>query len=163
MERSKRIQVSTPILASILIFLLLVAGCTSITANTVKSSGTTQSMATSGNTVERVEVIHFHGDQQCTSCIAVGDLAQDTVNEYFPHELASGKLSFQHINYDDPANKDIAGSYGVIGSSLWITTHDASGVHRQQDLDVWSLTGDKKAYMDHLSGIIAKRLNGEIS
>jgi thiol-disulfide isomerase/thioredoxin len=113
--------------------------------------------------VDRVEVIHFHGDDQCISCIAVGELAEETVNEYFPRELASGKLIFRHVNFDDPANKNIVASYGITGSSLWITMYDANGVHRLQDLDVWYLTGDKEKYKAYLAGIIARRMNGDLS
>ena len=118
--------------------------------------------ATSG-TVEKVEVFHFHGNQQCTSCIAVGDLAEKTVNANFKDELASGRLTFAHVNYDLPDNTALATKYGVTGSSLWIGIYDANGFHKQQNLDVWSLTGDKAAYDMYLSAIIKKRLNGDLS
>jgi thiol-disulfide isomerase/thioredoxin len=108
-------------------------------------------------------VFHFHGDNQCTSCIAVGDLAEKTVKEYFPHELASGKLIFRHINFDDPANRNVVASYSVTGSSLWITMNDVNGVHRMQDMDVWYLTGDKEKYKAYLASVITRRLNGDLS
>jgi len=51
----------------------------------------------------------------------------------------------------------------VTGSSLWIGIYDANGFHKQQNLDVWYLTGEKEAYRTYLSGIISKRLNGDLS
>ena len=113
--------------------------------------------------VEKVEVYHFHGNQQCTSCIAVGDLAEKTVNASFKNELASGRLVFAHVNYDLPENAALAAKYNVTGSSLWIGVFDANGFHKQQNLDVWSLTGNKEAYQTYLSAVIAKRLNGDLS
>jgi thiol-disulfide isomerase/thioredoxin len=126
---------------------LVVAGCSDSSIRHGAGPVSQPPVTIPNSTVDRVEVIHFHGDQQCTSCIAVGDLAEETVKEYFPRELASGKLSFRHINFDDPVNRDIAAAYGVTGSSLWITSYDANGVNRLQDMDVWYLTWDKTKYM----------------
>jgi thiol-disulfide isomerase/thioredoxin len=147
----------------IIVVLLFTAGCTESSFQPGNARPIPQSTISSNSTVERVEVIHFHGDQQCTSCIEVGDLAEETVKEYFPRELTSGKLSFHHVNYDDLANKDIVANYRVTGSSLWITSYDANGVHRLQDMDVWYLTGDKARYKAYLAGIISERLNGDRS
>ena len=146
-----------------IVILLLTAGCTGTSPHPgAASPSVSQPAIGSDSTVERVEVLHFHGNQQCTSCIEVGDLAEETVKEYFPLELTSGKVSFRHINYDNPENKDMVASYGVTGASLWITSYDANGVHRLQDMEVWYLTGDKEKYKAYLAGVIAKRLNGDL-
>ena len=111
----------------------------------------------------KVEVYHFHGNTQCPSCIAVGDLAEKTVNDNFKAELASGRLVFAHVNYDLPENSALAAKYGVTGSSLWLGTYDSDGFHKQQDMDVWYLIDDKNAYSSYLSGIITRRLNGDLT
>jgi hypothetical protein len=41
--------------------------------------------------------------------------------------------------------------------------YDADGFHKQQNLDVWSLTNDEAVYEAYLSAIIARRLNGDLS
>jgi hypothetical protein len=146
-------------LVSLLIGSGLTAGCTA----PAKSPGSVPVATNASGTVEKVEVYHFHGDQQCTSCIAVGDLAEKTVNANFKDELASGRLIFAHVNYDLPENTGLAKKYGVTGSSLWIGIYDTNGFHKQQNLDVWSLTNDKKMYETYLSAIISKRLNGDLS
>jgi hypothetical protein len=152
----------------IFVFLVIACGITAGCMSSVESSGSPQRpaspiLASNSSLVERVEVIHFHGDQQCITCIAVGDLAEETVKEYFPMELSSGKLSFKHINFDDPVNKNYVTDYGITGSSLWITTYGANGVHRTQNLDVWSLTDDKERYKAYLASVITRRLNGDLS
>jgi hypothetical protein len=147
------------ILVFFFIGISITAGCTS----QVKSSASVPVKAGPGGTVEKVEVYHFHGNQQCASCIAVGDLAEKTVKTNFKDELALGRLVFAHVNYDLPENAALATKYGVTGSSLWIGIYDANGFHKQQNLDVWSLTGEKEAYDIYLSAIIAKRLNGDLS
>ncbi|MEI7856359.1 MAG: nitrophenyl compound nitroreductase subunit ArsF family protein [Methanomicrobiales archaeon] len=151
------------LLGGFLILLLLVtAGCTNSSPSDAVLFPSTSPIP-ANTTVDRVEVIHFHGNNQCISCIAVGNLAEETVKEYFPRELASGKLSFRHVNFDDTANKNIVASYGITGSSLWITMYDANGVHRLQDLDVWYLTGDKERSRAYLASVITRRLGGDLA
>jgi thiol-disulfide isomerase/thioredoxin len=145
----------------IVIFILLLfgiaAGCTA-PADSVASTP----RVTSGP-VEKVEVYHFHGNQQCASCIAVGDLAEKTVNENFKDELASGRLVFAHINAQQPENADLAAKYGVTGSSLWIGVYDANGFYKEENVKVWYLINNPEEYSLYLTDLINKRLNGDLS
>ena len=70
-----------------------------------------------------LEIYHFHGTNQCVSCIAIGDLAEKTLNTYFKKELDSGKIKFAHINGELEENRDLVLKYGATGSSLWIGTY----------------------------------------
>src|SRR5512136_1882837 len=142
--------------AVLVILLLCVSGCTSGTA----PPAVHQVPAINTTPVEKVEVIHFHGSRQCASCIAVGDLAEKTVNTSFRHELASGRLVFAHVNYDLPENAALTAKYNVTGSSLWIGMYDANGFHKEQDTRVWSLISNEEAYRSYLRELITKRLNG---
>jgi hypothetical protein len=152
------------IFGSFIVILLLTAGCTDSSPHLGAAAPSAPLPAISINsTVERVEVYHFHGNQQCTSCIAVGDLAEKTVNTNFKDELASGRLVFTHVNAELPENRALAEKYGVTGSSLWIGVYDGNGFHKKEDVRVWSLISDKDAYMTYLSGIISKRLSGDLS
>jgi len=151
-----------------LVFLVIAcgftAGCTSSSKSSVSpQSSTLLTDPVNSFSVEKVEVYHFHGNNQCTSCIAVGDLAEKTVTANFKDELASGRLVFAHINAEQPENRALAEKYGVTGSSLWIGVYDANGVHKEQDIKVWYLIDDEDAYSMYLSGIIAGRLNGDLS
>jgi hypothetical protein len=151
------------IIVFFIVALLFIAGCTDSSQNQSAAPTVSFSTINSNSTVERVEVFHFHGNSQCTSCIAVGDLAEKTVNTNFKAELASGRVVFAHVNYDLPENAALAAKYGVTGSSLWLGIYDANGFHRQQDMDVWYLTGDKEKYKEYLASVITRRLNGDLS
>ncbi|OPY39089.1 MAG: hypothetical protein A4E35_00323 [Methanoregula sp. PtaU1.Bin051] len=149
------------IFAGIIIFCTLIgfgvaAGCTS-------PASTSSSVPATAGPVEKVEVYHFHATQQCISCIAVGDLAEKTVNENFKDELASGRLVFAHVNGQLPENNELVSKYGATGSSLWIGVYDANGFYKEEDIRVWYLINNKEAYSTYLSGIISKRLNGDLS
>jgi hypothetical protein len=152
--------------------LLLIAGCAGnppVTAgvnytqtnNTQTLSSTPNSSELAVKGVERVEVIHFHGTNQCYSCKTVGQYAEETVNTYFAEELKSGKITFAHINAELPENRELATKYGVTGASLWIGVYDSKGFHKEQNTQVWSKLGDKNEYMGYLKAIIQKRLEGD--
>jgi hypothetical protein len=145
--------------AGLVLLFLAFSCCTSVTG----PSPSYQQSAINATTVEKVEVFHFYGNHQCASCIAVGDLAERTVNASFGTELASGRLVFAHVNYDLPENAALAAKYNVTGSSLWIGVYDANGFHKEQDTRVWSLTGSEDDYTRYLTGLITKRLSGDIS
>ena len=157
------------ILPSILFVFLVIAcgftaGCTSPSESSAyHQSSTSLTNPINSFSVERVEVYHFHGNNQCTSCIAVGDLAEKTVNANFKDELASGRLVFAHVNYALSENTALATKYNVTGSALWIGVYDANGFHKEQDIKVWYLIDDPDTYSNYLSGIINKRLNGDLS
>jgi hypothetical protein len=151
------------IFVALIIAIGFTAGCTDSSPHLGAAPSAPHSTASTNSTVERVEVYHFHGNSQCTSCIAVGDLAETTVNDNFKAELASGRLVFAHVNAEKPENVALATKYGVTGSSLWIGVYDANGFHKKEDTRVWSLIGNKDAYNFYLTGLISKRLNGDLS
>jgi hypothetical protein len=123
-----------------------------ITASETKISGD----------IEKIEVIHFHGTNQCYSCVTMGDLAEETINTYFQDELKSGKITFQHINAELPENYEIANKYGVTGSSLWIGTYYSDGsFKKEQNINVWYKINDKQDFMNYLKGVIKTKLSGE--
>jgi len=151
------------IFVALIVAISFTAGCTDSSPHMGTASSAPLSTANTNSAVERVEVYHFHGNSQCTSCIAVGDLAEKTVNDNFKAELASGRLVFAHVNAEKPENVALASKYGVTGSSLWIGVYDANGFHKKEDTRVWSLIGNKDAYNFYLTGLISKRLNGDLS
>jgi hypothetical protein len=115
-------------------------------------------------TVTRVEGIHFTTPNQCTSCVVLGNYAEETVKTHFPEELGSGKLVFDHIDVADPAKKEIVERYGATGSSLWIGTYDdQGGFYKEEDIRVWYKLNDKPGYMQYLKTLIEMRLRGDFS
>jgi outer membrane murein-binding lipoprotein Lpp len=163
MVPNTRIQVSSLVLACIVISLLLVAGCSSLTSNAGKGEMTAQSTNSPNSTVERVEVIHFHPAQQCYSCRTVGEDANETVNLFFAPELESGKLVFKEVNLNLPENADLVKKYEVTGSSLWIGVYDANGFHKEQNVNVWYKINNKTEFVQYLQPIIRDRINGVIT
>jgi hypothetical protein len=157
------------IILLLILALVLLGACTTTekaasTQDNICNSTTCSSTYNLANrTVEKVEVYHFHGHSQCSACIAVGKLAEETVNTYFAQELKSGKVVFGHINAQLAENTELAAKYKVTGSSLWIGVYDNNGFHPEQNTNVWYKINDKADYMNYLKGIIEKRLAGDLS
>ncbi len=152
------------ILLIVSLVLTALAGCS--TEEQVSSSGAAVISAQdeiSRNVVDKVEVYHFHGTNQCYSCKTVGAYAEETVKTYFADELNSGKIVFGHINAELLENSELATKYGVTGSSLWIGVYDKDGFHKEVNNNVWYKISDKDDYMNYLKGIIEKRLAGDLN
>ena len=149
----------------LLLISILFFGCVSNTQDTLinQNTSTTLSQNSSVNGNITVEIYHFHGTNQCYSCIKVGELAEKTVNTYFKDELESGKLVFAHINGELPENQDLVNKYGVTGSSLWIGTYVNGKFYKEQNINVWYKIDNEKEYLDYLKSILERRLSGGLN
>jgi hypothetical protein len=113
--------------------------------------------------IDKLEVYHFHGTNQCYSCKTVGAYAEETVNTYFADELKTGKIVFGHINAELPENKDLAIKYGATSASLWLGSYDKTGFRAEQNTNVWYKISNKQDYMNYLKDLIQKRLAGDMT
>ena len=150
-------MVTTRTTTIILAAVMILAGCTA----QGESSG--EPAASYMSSAEKVEVYHFHGTQQCYSCIRVGDLAEKTINTYYSEEVADGKIVFAHINGQAPENQALVSLYGATGSSLWIGTTIEGSFHKEQSVLVWYKINNEEDYMNYLQGVLDKRLAGDLT
>jgi len=112
--------------------------------------------------IEKIEIYHFHGTNQCYSCITMGDLAEETINTYFFDELKSGKIIFAHLNGELPENYNLVKKFGATGSSLWIgVTYKEGSFTKEENINVWYKINNKQDYMNYLKGVIDGKLKGE--
>jgi thioredoxin-related protein len=144
----------------LLILAVFLAGCRS---NSDTGDSISENTRLSTSNVQKIEIYHFHGTSQCYSCKTVGAYAEETINLYYAEELQSGKIVFDHINFDLPENVELARKYGVTGSSLWIGVYDPNGFHPEQNVNVWYKIQDKDDYLLYLKSVIDKRIAGDFS
>ena len=131
---------------------------------TCELSPAEQTQTQEASNIEKIEVYHFHGTNQCYSCITVGAYAEETINTFFADELKSGKIVFGHINGELPENQELVKKYEATGSSLWIGTYTSDGkFNKEQNTNVWYKIGNKQEYLNYLKGVIDKKLSGDLS
>jgi thiol-disulfide isomerase/thioredoxin len=100
---------------SIFVLFLMISSC--------KSGGTSTETTSDSSTVVTekgsVQVMYFHGERRCPTCVAVGEVAKESVAEYF---AANAKVSFLDINIEEESNKTLAEKYEVSGSGLFVVS-----------------------------------------
>lgn len=163
MEKQKNIYKTISL--TLIVFLIIMLGVfiSLINGNNKEVEETNKSSLQKQYDNISLEVYHFHGTDQCASCIAVGDLAEKTINTYFKEELDSGKIKFAHINAELPENYQLAKKYGVTGSSLWIGTYLDGEFHKEENTRVWYKINNEQDYMTYLKGELEKRLSGDLN
>lgn len=114
-------------------------------------------------TVDKIEVYHFHGANQCYSCKTIKTFAEKTVNTYYPDLLESGKMEFRSINGELPENIEVTIKYGATGSSLWIGTYINGEFHKEENINVWYKVNDEEDFLIYLKEFLDKRLSGDLS
>lgn len=98
---------------------------------------------------DKIEIVHFHGTQQCSSCIAVGKYAKKTIEENFPEEYESGKIVFKDINGELNENQLIVMKFKASGSSLFINSIIDGKDNIKEDTKVWSLVNSEEQYINY--------------
>jgi len=145
----------------LVVSVLVISGCINQGDVIVNRNSSSNGVVYSGN-VEKIEVFHFHGNQQCQGCINVGKCAEDAVNEYFQDEQELDLVIFAHVNGDLPENADLVQQYGAAGSSLWIGVYDEDGsFSKEQNINVWYKTSDMEKCREYIKVVIEEKLQGE--
>ena len=114
--------------------------------------------------IEKIEIIHFFGTNQCYACKTMGEYAKETVETYFSEELDSGIIEFKQLNGDMQKNRAKVNEYGATGSSLWIGIYynnDDKTFEKKEIVEVWYKLRNKQEFMNYLKQVIEEKLPGE--
>ena len=99
-----------------------------------------------------VSVVFFHGEKRCRTCIRIGTLAREVLEEEFAAQQQAGVLHWEEINYDQPAHAHFVKRYELVSSTLVLTRWEAGRETEWKRLDaVWDHVGDDAAYRAYLS------------
>ena len=98
---------------------------------------------------DKIEVVHFHGTQQCWSCITVGEYALKTIKEKFPDEYASGKIVYKDINGELKENQEIVVKYQARGTSLFVSAIHGEKDDIAEDTTVWRLVNNESQFISY--------------
>lgn len=73
--------------------------------------------------VSTVNVYYFHGKARCKTCIAVGDVAKETIEKAF---AGNKNVRFTEINTSEKGNEALVEKYEVTWNALIIAKGDQS-------------------------------------
>jgi len=109
---------------------------------------------------DKIQLYHFHGTNQCWSCVTLGELTQKTLDEYFADELKSKKITYEHINAELPENSRLVQKFKVRSISLMINVvvGEVEQYQEQTDLRRYITNEEqfKQALKKKLDGFLGK-------
>ncbi|WP_029038189.1 nitrophenyl compound nitroreductase subunit ArsF family protein [Salinimicrobium xinjiangense] len=76
-----------------------------------KAQNPTQSTTASSNA--EIEVIQFHSENRCKTCLAIESLTRETLKDY-------PAISFSTVNVDKSENEKMADEFEAFGTSLFL-------------------------------------------
>ncbi len=123
------------------------------------SPGTASSteMATDG-----LVVYYFHSNTRCPTCQSIESQAKDTVQTDFASQLTSGTIVWKVLNYEQPANAQLAKKFEIQMPVVVLAEMKSGQVEDWKRLDeVWALVGDKPAFAKYVRDQITGMLAGE--
>jgi len=85
----------------------------------------------------RIEVIDFHTDHRCKTCLTIEGLTKEVLNSTFAPQMKSGVLTFRLVNVDDKANANVAEDFGAYGTALFLHVKK-NGKAEKIDLTEWA-------------------------
>jgi major membrane immunogen (membrane-anchored lipoprotein) len=85
------------------------------------------------NNADRIEVIDFHTDHRCKTCLTIESLTKTILADRYAKEMENGRITFQLINVDEEENLSIAEKFGAYGTSLMLNVI-RNGEEKQVDL-----------------------------
>jgi len=112
----------------------------------------------------RVEVLYFHNNQRCVTCLCFEERVTHVVREHFKDELSAGILTYRVLNRQDKNNADLVKKYQPVGSQLFINTvvNGTDHIVDVQDIWAWNCRGKPDQFDDNIQKLIAKSLTGAI-
>ncbi len=102
------------------------------------AANTTTAAQTQSPLPNRVDVIYFHVNQRCVTCLCFEEHINQVIEKYFAGAIDSGKLTYKVLNAQKAENADIAKKYGAVGSQLFINVVTDGKDHIEDIQDIWN-------------------------
>ena len=94
---------------------------------------------------------YCHGYARCSNCIKIERYSYEAIETGFHKDLASGRLMFEVVNVEEPANRHYVQDYGLYTKSLvLISEADGKEIRHKVLNDVWNYLSDKDAFMAYV-------------
>jgi hypothetical protein len=102
---------------------------------------------------ERPVVIarYCHGQARCSNCIKIEQYSREAIETGLRKALDSGRLRFEVVNVEEPANRHYVQDYGLYTKSLVLIAEAGGKEVRHKVLNgVWDHLSDKAAFMTYV-------------
>jgi hypothetical protein len=100
-----------------------------------------------------IEVIQFHSEHRCVTCLKIEKLAKNTLAKYFP------TIPFSLVNVDDKKNAKKAEQFEAAGTALYLY-NPATGKKKDLTDFAFMKAGDEKKFEAELKKYIEDFIKG---
>ena len=109
-----------------------------------------------------VVVFYFHRTARCPSCLQIEVWAKQAVETGFAAEMAAGRVAWQAVNVDEPANDRFVQDYALTTQSLvFVRVKDGQRGEWKQLESVWELLGDYQEFVGYVQTELSQFLGGD--
>lgn len=109
----------------------------------------------------QVIACYFHRTVRCPTCMKISDYIEESVNTGFASQLKDGSVKMIMIDFQDPRNGQYTQAYGITGPTLvLLDVQDGKVKFWKPAPRVWSLVGQKDAFLQYVQGEIQSYLQG---
>lgn len=77
-----------------------------------------------GQKATRLNIVYFHAEHRCPTCISIEENTKKTLNTYFAAQLKDGTIKLQVLDVSDDKNIKLVEKYQADGSGLFLTLLD---------------------------------------
>lgn len=107
-------------------------------------------------------VYYFHGNIRCATCRTIERYAREAIEAEFDDDLRNGRIRWQAVNFDEPANEHFVKQYELYASALVLVSGDSATQPQGQKLErIWELVGDEKTFKDYVIDQMRTILSGK--
>lgn len=110
-------------------------------------------------TTARVEVLDFHNEHRCPTCLEIERLTKKILKEAYADQSKKGQVQFFLINVDEKDNLELVRKYKAYGSTLIIRSY-AKGKEEYVDLTNFAFMNFNKE--QKFTATLKKELNAAL-
>ena len=106
-----------------------------------------------------VRVLYFHRIPGCSTCQTMSKYVYETVLKAYSGDVKNRRIVLRYFNFEDPKNAKLVKTFKITSPSLVIIQgRDGKDIKAKKADKIWSLAGDKEAFMKYVSEEIGKYL-----
>ncbi len=77
-----------------------------------------------GQKATRLNIIYFHAEHRCATCLSIEENTKKTLNTYFAAQIKDGTIKLQVLDVSEKKNEKLVEKYEADGSGLYLTRLD---------------------------------------
>ena len=98
-----------------------------------------------------VRVLYFHRIPGCATCQTMSKYVCDTIMKTYSEEVKNRQIVLRYFNFEDPQNAKLVKTFKIASPSLvLIQGRNGKDVKAIKADKIWSLAGDKTAFMKYV-------------